>query len=163
MNPETRYETQRIDHLGIVAGICQEIGLIEEIDRQVGPSEQKVSVGQGVQAMVLNALGFSSRALYLMPDYLHNKPVDLLIHSGLSREDFNDDSLGRSLDKLYAKGVTEVFAQVATRALRVYQIEHRFVHLDSSSFHLHGQIRVKNQTRKSSRSPKGIRGITDRI
>ncbi|MBE0697717.1 MAG: DUF4277 domain-containing protein [Anaerolineaceae bacterium] len=32
MNPETRYETQRIDHLGIVAGICQEIGLIEEID-----------------------------------------------------------------------------------------------------------------------------------
>jgi hypothetical protein len=39
MNPETRYETERIDHLGIVAGICQEIGLIEEIDRQVGPSE----------------------------------------------------------------------------------------------------------------------------
>lgn len=79
MNPETRYETQRMDHLGIVAGICQEIGLIEEIDRHVGPSEQKVSVGQETQAMVLNALGFNSRALYLMPDYLHNKPVDLLI------------------------------------------------------------------------------------
>jgi hypothetical protein len=76
MNPETRYETQRIDHLGIVAGMCQEIGLIEEIDRQVGPSEHKLSVGQGTQAMVLNVLGFSSRALYLMPDYLHNKPVD---------------------------------------------------------------------------------------
>jgi hypothetical protein len=30
MNPETRYETQRIDHQGIVAGICQEFGLIEE-------------------------------------------------------------------------------------------------------------------------------------
>ncbi|MAT42740.1 MAG: hypothetical protein CL609_10390 [Anaerolineaceae bacterium] len=36
MKPETRYETERIDHLGIVAGICQVIGLIEEIDRQVG-------------------------------------------------------------------------------------------------------------------------------
>ena len=139
MNAETRYETERIDHLGIVAGVCQEIGLIEEIDRQVGVSEQKVSCGQGVQAMVLNALGFSSRALYLVPDYLHNKPVDLLIDAGLSAEDFNDDSLGRSLDRLYARGVTEVFAQVAARALQVYQIEHRFVHLDSSSFHLHGQ------------------------
>ena len=143
MNPETRYETQRIDHLGIVAGICQEIGLIEEIDRQVGLSEQKVSVGQGTQAMVLNALGFSSRALYLMPDYLHNKPVDVLIGAGLSAGDFNDDSLGRSLEALYAKGVTEVFAQVAARALRVYGIEHRFVHVDSSSFHLHGQYEIE--------------------
>lgn len=90
----------RFDHLGIVAGICQEIGLIEEIDRQVGASAQKVSCGQGTQAMVLNALGFSSRALYLMPDYMRNKPVDVLIGPGLVAEDFNDDSL----DALYAKG-----------------------------------------------------------
>ncbi len=54
-------------------------------------------------------------------------------------EDFNDDSLGRSLDDLYQQGVTEVFARVASRALKVYEIEHRSVHLDSSSFHLHGQ------------------------
>ena len=143
------YETQRIDHLGIVAGICQEIGLIDEIDRQVGQSEQKVSVGQGVQAMVLNALGFSSRALYLMPDYLHNKPVDVLIGPGLVAEDFNDDSLGRSLEALYAKGVTEVFAQVAARALRVYGIEHRFVHVDSSSFHLHGAYEIEEPDKEA--------------
>lgn len=98
MDPETRYETQRIDHLGIVAGICREIGVIEEIDQQVGASEQKVSCGQGVQVMVLNALGFTSRALYLMPDYLHNKPVDPLIGPELKAEDFNDDSLGRTLE-----------------------------------------------------------------
>jgi transposase len=149
MNPETRYETQRIDHLGIVAGICQEIGLIEEIDRQVGPSEQKVSVGHGTQAMVLNALGFSSRALYLMPDYLHNKPVDVLIGPGLVAVDFNDDSLGRGLEALYAKGVTEVFAQVAARAMRVYGIEHRFVHVDSSSFHLHGDYEIEEPNKEA--------------
>jgi transposase len=142
MLTETRYETERIDHLGIVAGICQEIGLVEEIDRQIGMSDQKVSCGQGVQAMVLNALGFSGRALYLMTDYMHNKPVDLLIKPGLKAEDFNDDSLGRSLEALFAKGVTEVFANVAARALRKYKIEHRFVHLDSSSFHLHGQYEI---------------------
>jgi transposase len=139
MSPKQRFETQRIDHLGILAGICQEIGLIEAIDQQVGQSERKVSCGQAVQAMVLNALGFVSRALYLMPDYLRNKPVDLLIDPVLSAEDFNDDSIGRSLDDLYQQGVTEVFAEVASRALDVYEIEHRFVHLDSGSFHLHGQ------------------------
>jgi transposase len=155
MNPETRYETQRIDHLGIVAGICQEIGLIEEIDRQVGPGGQKVSVGQGTQAMLLNALGFSNRALYLMPDYLRNKPVDLLICPGLVAEDFNDDSLGRSLEALYAKGVTEVFARVAARALRVYGIKHRFVHVDSSSFHLHGDYKIEEPNKEAITITKG--------
>ncbi|MBI3942395.1 MAG: IS1634 family transposase [Chloroflexi bacterium] len=139
MNPEQRYETCRLDHLGIVAGICREIGLVEQIDQSVGQTERKVSSGQAVVAMVLNALGFSSRALYLMPDYLKNKPVDILISPELTAADFNDDTLGRSLEDLYQQGVTEVFARVAAHALQVYGIEHQFVHLDSSSFHLHGQ------------------------
>jgi transposase len=139
MSTEQRFETKRIDHLGIVAGICHEIGLLEAIDQAVGPRERKVSCGAAVQALVLNGLGFTSRALYLMPQYLDNKPIDLLVAPGLAAEDFNDDTLGRSLDQLFASGVTEVFAQVAQRALKMYGIEHRFFHLDSSSFHLHGQ------------------------
>ena len=55
-----RYETRRIDHLGIVTGICREIGLIEQVDRQVKMSERKVSCGRAVQAMVPNALGFTA-------------------------------------------------------------------------------------------------------
>ena len=38
MNNEIRYETKRIDHLGIVAGICKEIQLIEKIDKYLGAS-----------------------------------------------------------------------------------------------------------------------------
>jgi transposase len=137
MSAKPSYETQRIDHLGIVAGICQEISLIEKIDAQVKASDRKVSCGKGTQTMILNALGFVGRALYLMPDYLHKKPVDLLIDPDLTADDFNDDTLGRCLDDLYAGGVTEVFNQVASHALQVYGIHSRFVHLDSSSFHLH--------------------------
>lgn len=139
MNTEPTFETKRIDHLGIVAGLCHEMGLIEAIDEVVGPSERKVSCGAAVQAMVLNSLGFASRALYLLPQYLENKPVELLIAPTLTAEDFNDDTLGRSLDQLFASGVTEVFAQVAQPALKTFGIEHRFFHLDSSSFHLQGQ------------------------
>jgi transposase len=139
MSGATTYTSQRIDHLGIVTGISREMELVETIDKQVGQTGRKVSCGEGTLAMIQNALGFSSRALYLMPDYLHNKPVDLLIRADLTAEDFNDDTLGRCLDDLYACGVTEVFASVASKALRAYGIEHQFVHLDSSSFHLHGQ------------------------
>lgn len=53
MGTEQIDETRRIDYLGIVAGICHEIGLIEAIDLVVGPSDRKFSCGAAVQAMVL--------------------------------------------------------------------------------------------------------------
>lgn len=138
MSAEPNYETQRIDHLGIVAGVCQEISLIAQINSQVRNSERKVSCGQGTQALILNALGFVGRALYLTPGYLDNKPVDVLIGEEVCAADFNDDTLARCLDDLYEAGVTEVFYRVAAHALQVYGIKSKYVHLDSSSFHLHG-------------------------
>lgn len=136
---EEIFSTQRLDHLGIVAGVCRKIKLIEQIDSYLGSSERKVTVGEAVQAMVINALGFVSRALYLTPEFFANKPVDVLIRDGIRAEDLNDDSLGRALDYLYEAGVTEIFGRVASDALKVYGIEHRFVHLDSSSFSLQGK------------------------
>jgi transposase len=145
---EESYSTQRLDHLGIVAGICQQIGLVEQIDTYVGVTGRKVSVGEAVQAMVLNALGFVGRALYLTPEFFDNKPVDLLIREGLAAGDLNDDSLGRALDMLYKAGITQVFFCVASHALSVFGIEHdsdspavggpTFVHLDNTSFSLEG-------------------------
>jgi hypothetical protein len=63
MSAKPIYETQRIDHLGIVAWICQEISLVKTVDAQVKSSIRKVSSGQGTQAIILNALGFVGRAL----------------------------------------------------------------------------------------------------
>ena len=80
-------QSQRLDHLGIVAGICNEIGLIETIDAQLPDSGRKVSVGQAVQAMVLNGLGFVSRPLYLSPEFFQNKPTDLLVGAELNGAD----------------------------------------------------------------------------
>ncbi len=57
---------QDIDHCGIVAGICDEINLVEQINRQLGTHSQEIiSAGQVVKAMVLNGLGFVSAPLYL--------------------------------------------------------------------------------------------------
>jgi transposase len=133
------YKTERIDHLGIVAGICQQIGLIQIIDESlVTPSNRKVSCGQATQAMVLNALGLSGRALYLMPEYMQNKPIDLLIGEGLVADDFNDYALGRGLDELQQAGVTELFARVAARAVSAFEVETTYAHLDTSTISVHG-------------------------
>jgi transposase len=138
--PKLDYTTERIDHLGIVAGICKQINLIQIVDESVIiPTGRKVSCGQAVQAMVLNALGLTGRALYLMPEYMRNKPVDLLIGAGLVADDFNDDTLGRALDEVHQVGVTELFGWIAQEAVAVFEVESGYAHLDTSSFSLHGQ------------------------
>lgn len=50
-----------LDHLGIVAGIIDEIGIVEEINKRIGiSSREKVSAGIIVKAMILKGLGFVS-------------------------------------------------------------------------------------------------------
>ena len=47
-----------LDHLGLVAGIIDEMGLVEIINEEVGTHPQeKLSVDTIVKAMVLNCLG----------------------------------------------------------------------------------------------------------
>ena len=118
--------------------MCDRIGLSDTIDTFIGPTKRKISVGEAVKAMILNALGFVSRPLYLTPEFFSNKPVDLLICPDLCASDFTDDSLGRALDTLYENGITELFAIVASKALSTFDIDHRFVHLDSTTFSLYG-------------------------
>lgn len=134
----SEYSTQNLDHLGIVAGVCQQIGLIEQIDARVPETGRTVSVGQAVQAMVLNGLGFVGRALYLTPEFYANKPVDLLIGEGIRAEDLNSDSLGKALDRLYETGITELFAAISVHALRVFGVDVRFAHLDTTAISLEG-------------------------
>jgi len=66
--------------MGIVSGVCKEIKVAEEIDRIIGVDlRQRVTCGQAVVAMVLNALGFVDRPLYLFLEFMKNKPVELLL------------------------------------------------------------------------------------
>ena len=138
------YDTKRLDHLGIVAGICREINLVQLIDESLSkPAERKVSCGEATVAMILNGLGLTGRALYLMPEYMENKPVDILIREGLEASDFNDDTLGRALDELFSSGITEIFAVLAREAVEVYDLEVAFCHTDTSSFSLSGAYESK--------------------
>ena len=39
------YSTRRLDHLGLVAGMCDHLGLVDEIDRLLPGSGRQVSHG----------------------------------------------------------------------------------------------------------------------
>jgi transposase len=66
-------EIKNIDHLGIVAGIVDSIGLVEIINDLLGEERgEKVSAGHVVKAMILNGLGFVSKPLYMFPKFFES-------------------------------------------------------------------------------------------
>jgi transposase len=121
--------------------------LIQHIEQK----RRKVSVGQAVQAMILNAFGFTGRALYVTPRFYANRPVDHLIGNGLRARDLHDSSLGTALDAIYDFGITELFYLLAQN------ICSRFGHLDSTTFSLHG---VYNSEEDESEISEGVIHIT---
>lgn len=133
-------EVRNIDHLGLVGGIIDEIGLVEQINQLLGQHlTEKVSAGHVVKAMILNGLGFVSGALYIFSKYFEGKACEHLIGEGVKPEYLNDDRLGRVLDQLYIKGLSQVFMTVALAAAKKYGFSRKSAHLDSTSFHLHGE------------------------
>ncbi|MGH3148150.1 MAG: IS1634 family transposase [Rubrobacter sp.] len=154
-NKAPRIEVRDVDHLGIVAGIIDEAGLVDEVDRRVGTHPQEhVSCGRAVKAMILNALGFLSAPLYLFEEFFAGKATEHLIGPGIKPEHLNDDRLGRVLDKLFDAGLTELFVNVAAGAAERFDLpEPTSLHLDATSFHLHGRY----DTDGDGREPEEIR------
>ena len=136
----TKIESKNLDHLGIVAGIVDDIGDVSEVNKLVGTDEQElVSAGQVVKALILNCLGFLTAPLYLFSQFFIGKPTEHLLGNGVKPEHLNDTRLGRVLDKLYEIGLTQVFLAIALRAASIFGISSKTMHLDSSTMHVHGQ------------------------
>lgn len=132
-------QVQDLDHLGIIAGIVDQMGLVRLIDQALGIHPQQiVSPGQAVKAMILNGLGFVSAPLYLYEGFFEGKATAHLLGEHITPQHLNDDCLGRTLDKVEEYGCSELFSLIAMDAYRVFSLSVRRYHLDSSSFSVHG-------------------------
>src|SRR5438128_9327769 len=139
--PPQPYRTKVLDHLGLVAGMFDELGIAEVIDKatQQNPEMRLVTAGHAVKAMALNGLGFVNQQLYLVPHFFQNKPTSRLIAPAIQASHLNDDTLGRALDTLYDFGVTALYSLIAATAAQRLGLAPTFAHLDSTSFHVDGR------------------------
>src|SRR3974377_756260 len=113
---------ERLDHLGIVAGICREIGLARDL---------------GAVAVVGG--GLKNPLVYLVAHFFATKPVEHLLGAGITAEMLHDDCLGRTLDWLYDRDPTTLFAGIARQARQRFGIAARQVHVDTTSFAVTGE------------------------
>lgn len=131
---------QNLDHLGIVAGLIDELEIIEQVNQYLGedPREQ-ISPGVAVKAMILNRLGLVSAPLYLFEQFFVGKATEHLLGAGVLAEHLNNDRLGRVLDALYLGGLGPLFIALCMAATRKFGVECKSAHFDSTSLAVEGE------------------------
>lgn len=169
---ETTLQTKALDHLGLVSGMYDELGLGVRIDElvQLDKTRRDVSIGTLCKALVLNGLGFTQRTLYMVSTFFEGKPVATLLSEGIEASQLNDSVLGRALDDLHAYGCTKLFSQLTPLVCERLALTPRFAHMDSTDFHLDGQYNADQPPEEgsqvlhltkgySARRPAGITGL----
>lgn len=130
---------ERLDHVGIMAGVIKDLRLIELIAARLGRDDQEdITTGEATAGMILNGVGFSDRPMSLPPQFLANKPVGLLFRDGVSAEHCNRFTLGRSLDKAFSYGCDALCSAVALAVCQQEGMALTFTCLDTTSFSLTG-------------------------
>jgi transposase len=137
----------RLDHLGLIASVINDLGLVRRIDARLPPDAQEaITPGEAIKGMILNGLGFANRPLSLTPQFFDNKPLDLLFRPGVDAEMFNRFKLGRTLDEVNIYGCDLFFSEIALAVCQHEAIDHRFSHLDTTSFSLSGAYVPESDT-----------------
>ena len=108
-------------HLPVMAAFCKRIGLAEVVNAAV-PTQMTVDVGTVVQLMVLDTLSGRS-PLYRLERFARSVDTGLLLGKNIPALAFNDTTLGRAMDAIYAAGTEQLFSQVAFRAARSFPLD----------------------------------------
>jgi transposase len=138
-------QTGALDHLGLVAALCQDLKIAQRIDDRLHcDSQRKVSPGRAVVAMILNGLGFTNRRLYLTHQFFESKAIERLLGADLEAKDITDHTLGHTLDDIAEYGASKLFAEVAFGVAIDNNLLQDKNHLDTTSMLVHGAYEVND-------------------
>ncbi|WP_430639901.1 IS1634-like element ISCwa1 family transposase [Crocosphaera watsonii WH 8501] len=142
-------QVKNLDHLGIVAGLIDEIGIVKIINNKLGIDvREKISAGTVVKSILINGLGFVSRPLYLFSQFFQDKAIEKLLGERIQPDYLNDDKIGRVMDELYKYGLNDIFIEVVLEVIKKFKIDLKYSHLDSTSFHLDGEYKREEDKEK---------------
>src|SRR6266851_9333756 len=121
---------ERLDHLGLIAEVIKDLGLRALMDARLVPDAQEdITPGEAVAGMILHGLGCAHRPLSLPPQFLTQKPLDLLWRQGVRAERCNRFQRGRTLDEVHPYGCDRVLRDMALAVCAHAGLDLRCKHL----------------------------------
>jgi len=153
MPDQATYRSQVLDHLGLVAGMFDELGIgdVRDDATHQNPERRDLTGGEAVKAMVLTGLGVINQALSLVPRCCENQPTSRLMAPRVPPAQRNDDALGRAWATLYDSGVTELSRLMAATAAKRLGLAPTFAQLD--------RTRLPVEGRSHSDEPPSAQGV----
>jgi transposase len=130
-------EVYPVHHLPMIKADADHLGLVGLINHDV-PTEMDVDAGTVVLGLVLETLSGRS-PLYRLEEFFVHQDTERLLGTALPAHAFNDDTVGRVLDRLYDMGTMKRFTACAVRAVTRFGLERRSVHLDTTSRSVWGE------------------------
>jgi transposase len=135
-NPNQVIRAAQVDHLPIIAHYLRSLGLVEIINGLV-PVEMEVEPGIIVLGLVLDTLSGRS-PLYHLEKTFEDYDRELLFGKDIPPGYFNDDNVGRVLDRLFEVGTQKIFSALSVRALQRFSLSTKHVHFDTTSVRVYG-------------------------
>jgi len=130
-------------HLPLVAAFLERMGLAAVVNAAV-PTEMAVDLGSVVKLMVLDTLSGRS-PLYRLESFAAALDTGLLLGREVRAGAFNDTTLGRALDAIYACGSEQLFSQIALAAAAAFpaEVDMRHLHFDTTSVSVWGEYAAR--------------------
>ena len=130
----------------LINQLCHEIGFEDLLNDLLpwDPIRCHLSPGTRLKALVINILT-SKTPLYRVEHFYREQDVEWLFGAGVQAHDFNDDALGRALDKLHQATPWKVYSTLALEAAKTLDLSLGTLQNDTTSFSLYGEYGRESQ------------------
>jgi transposase len=127
--------------LALANKILETIGFVDFINESVEWDDEqcKVTPGHLAKAVIL-ATFFDIRApLSLIKDRYHGIDTEFFFGEGISNEDLNDYTIGRTLDKIAEANPDRLFSTICLSTYTIYNIAFKRLHSDTTTLSFYGE------------------------
>ncbi|WP_180954856.1 IS1634 family transposase [Bacillus sp. V3-13] len=123
----------------VIAHFCDSLKVVEHINDRVSLDSQRaeMSPGEAIKALVINLL-VKREPLYRVREFYETMDIQNLFGKAWKADDFNDDRLGRALEKLAKSDLPGIYYAIAREALEKEGILLDQAHFDTTSLPVQG-------------------------
>lgn len=134
------FYSRQLGPSALIAAFTRELGFHEIINSHVQWDEKqcKLSPGAHAEAMLINILT-SRKPMYKVIEFFKTMDVEALFGPCIKAEDFNDDALGRTLDRLYEANLDHLYGSVVVKAHSIHSFDTSVFHGDTSRLLVTGE------------------------
>jgi transposase len=141
----------------VIAHFCDSLKVVDHVNSRVSWDSHRaeMSPGEAIKALVINLL-VKREPLYRVKEFYEKMDIQNLFGKAWKAEDFNDDRLGRALEKLAKSDLPGIFHAISREALEKEGILLDQAHFDTTSLSVQGIYESSASEKNLLRSNSGI-------